>query len=52
MSFFLEETQAAYLPKEEFAELMMKRIKSFAIRCIKASESLPNKLEANVFKLN
>ena len=40
----------AYMPKEEFAELMMKRIKSFAIRCIKVSESLPNKIEANVFK--
>ncbi|MBA4851255.1 four helix bundle protein [Emticicia sp. BO119] len=38
------------MPKEEFAEFMMKRIKSFAIRCIKVSESLPNKIEANVFK--
>ncbi|PLK43249.1 four helix bundle protein [Emticicia sp. TH156] len=29
---------------------MMKRIKSFAIRSIKVSESLPAKIEANVFK--
>lgn len=50
MSFFLEESETTYLPKEEFAELMMKRIKSFAIRCIKVSEFLPNKIEANVFK--
>lgn len=50
MSFFLEESETAYLPKEEFAELMMKRIKSFAIRCIKVSESLPAKIESNVFK--
>lgn len=50
MSFFLEEAMVAYMPKEEFAELMMKRIKSFAIRCIKVSESLPNTIEAKVFK--
>ncbi|RFS18556.1 four helix bundle protein [Emticicia sp. C21] len=50
MSFFLEDAMVAYMPKEEFAELMMKRIKTFAIRCIKVSESLPNSIEANVFK--
>ncbi len=50
MSFFLEESETTYLPKEEFAELMMKRIKSFAIRCIKVSEGLPSNIEANIFK--
>ncbi len=36
--------------KEEFAELMTKRIKAFALRSIKVVEFLPNKIETNVFK--
>ena len=50
MEFFVEDAQGNYLPKEEFAELMTKRIKAFALRSIKVIEFLPNKIETNVFK--
>lgn len=50
MEFFVEDTQGNYLPKEEFAELITKRIKTFALRSIKVVEFLPNKIETNVFK--
>lgn len=50
MDFIVEDIQGNYLPKDEFAELMTKRFKNFALRGIKVAESLPNKIETNVFK--